>query len=311
MLRRIAPPARHVAFAVFAVLFIAGCSTTPRSAPVTDRSIGAGVKPAAVQPAPRPDGNTYVVKRGDTLRSISAQFSMDYRQLAALNSIDPPYQIHIDQVLRVSADTAPANPVAQSAPVANGTVEQRALGAPATEAPAEGAVKTSPSGMKQPYSDATLSAMAAPDGSAGVAPAPASQAAPAAGAALSADEDLGWIWPASGNVVAEFTKEDKGIDIAGKAGAPVLAAADGTVIYVGGGANSLRGYGNLVIVKHNAMFLSVYAHNSKNLVTENQAVKKGQKIAEMGDTDADHVALHFEIRRQGTPVNPVKYLPPH
>jgi lipoprotein NlpD len=121
------------------------------------------------------------------------------------------------------------------------------------------------------------------------------------------DDGLGFAWPASGSVVAGFDEaKNKGLDIAGKAGDPVLAAADGLVVYAGAG---LRGYGNLIILKHNNTFLTAYAHNQALLVKEDQKVRKGQKIAEMGKTDADRVKLHFEIRRQGKPVDPAKYLP--
>ena len=115
------------------------------------------------------------------------------------------------------------------------------------------------------------------------------------------------MWPAAGSVVAGFDDaKNKGLDIAGKAGEPVLAAADGKVVYAGAG---LRGYGNLIILKHNNTFLTAYAHNQTLLVKEDQSVKKGQKIAEMGNTDADRVKLHFEIRRSGKPVDPSRYLP--
>lgn len=116
-----------------------------------------------------------------------------------------------------------------------------------------------------------------------------------------------WIWPANGKVLGQFSESgSKGIDIGGKAGDPVIAAGDGKVVYSGTG---LRGYGMLIIVKHNATFLSAYAHNQKLLVKEGQTVSKGQKIAEMGNSDADQVKLHFEVRRQGKPVDPLKYLP--
>ena len=121
------------------------------------------------------------------------------------------------------------------------------------------------------------------------------------------DEGLGFAWPASGTVIGGFDEaKNKGLDIAGKAGDPVLAAADGQVVYAGAG---LRGYGNLIILKHDNTFLTAYAHNQALLVKEDQKVRKGQKIAEMGKTDADRVKLHFEIRRQGKPVDPAKYLP--
>jgi lipoprotein NlpD len=128
-------------------------------------------------------------------------------------------------------------------------------------------------------------------------------------AAEATDEAMSFSWPAKGSLVAGFDEsKNKGLDIAGKAGDPVLASADGRVVYAGSG---LRGYGNLIILKHNNTFLTAYAHNQTLLVKEDQTIKRGQKIAEMGNSDADQVKLHFEIRRQGKPVDPAKYLPAH
>lgn len=135
----------------------------------------------------------------------------------------------------------------------------------------------------------------------------ASNPPPAQPAASSGEEDVSWIWPAQGTLLAGFDEaKNKGFDISGKAGDPVLASADGRVVYAGAG---LRGYGNLIILKHNNTFLTAYAHNQTLLVKEDQSVKRGQKIAEMGNSDTDRVKLHFEIRRQGKPVDPAKYLP--
>jgi len=121
------------------------------------------------------------------------------------------------------------------------------------------------------------------------------------------DEGLGFIWPSNGSLIGGFDEaKNKGLDFSGKAGDPVLASADGQVVYAGAG---LRGYGNLIILKHNNTFLTAYAHNQKLLVREDQKVRKGDKIAEMGSTDADRVKLHFEVRRQGKPVDPAKFLP--
>ncbi len=172
--------------------------------------------------------------------------------------------------------------------------------------------------MREPYSeqavrDVARGAQAAPEV---VAMAPPSTAAkpeaprPAAPATEPEDDDrIDWLWPAKGKVVSGFseTANLKGIDIAGTAGDPVIASAAGKVLYVGTG---LRGYGKLVIVKHNKSWFSVYAHNREILVKEGQQVTRGQKIAEMGNTDADQVKLHFEIRRMGKPVDPARYLPP-
>jgi lipoprotein NlpD len=120
-------------------------------------------------------------------------------------------------------------------------------------------------------------------------------------------EDVDWMWPVKGKVLGPFSELTKGVDIAGRKNAPVVAAAGGRVIYAGEG---VRGYGRLVIIKHNNLWLSAYAHNEKLLVEERQEVRKGQKIAEMGQTDTDQVKLHFEVRREGKPVDPAKILPP-
>jgi lipoprotein NlpD len=150
-----------------------------------------------------------------------------------------------------------------------------------------------------------------PPATAGTASAPATvssaPASPVAAAVPTAAEDaISFQWPARGNLISGFDEsKNKGLDIGGKAGDPVLAAADGRVVYAGAG---LRGYGNLIILKHNNTYLTAYAHNQTLLVKEDQVIKRGQKIAEMGNSDADQVKLHFEIRRQGKPVDPAKYL---
>ena len=198
--------------------------------------------------------------------------------------------------------------------------------APAAAGP--GALKTSPKAIKLPYSDQavrelTLEASSVPAPSSALvaavpAPGPAqpeaaampAQAVPAAAATAAAGDDrLNWMWPAKGKVIAQFsdTANLKGIDIAGSAGAPVYASAAGRVVYAGSG---LRGYGKLIIIKHNATYLSAYAHNQDILVKEGQQVARGQKIADMGSTDANQVKLHFEIRRFGKPMDPEKFLPP-
>lgn len=152
--------------------------------------------------------------------------------------------------------------------------------------------------VARPVLPGSVGTRAAPTNGNGSAPPPA---------ASGSDEDVGWIWPAQGTLVAGFDEaKNKGLDISGKSGDPVVASADGRVVYSGAG---LRGYGNLIILKHNNTFLTAYAHNKILLVKEDQTVKKGQKIAEMGNSDADKVKLHFEIRRQGKPVDPAKYLP--
>jgi lipoprotein NlpD len=180
--------------------------------------------------------------------------------------------------------------------------------------------KVEPRGQKVPFSERALAQMASPDPSGPVVaiappvapptpevtPPPPTPAEPEKSPGTD-NEDVDWMWPVKGKVLAPFTESAKGMDIGGRKGAPVLAAAGGRVVYAGGG---LRGYGKLVIIKHNNTWLSAYAHNENILVKEQQDVKKGQKIAEMGSSDTDQVKLHFEVRRQGKPVDPVKILPP-
>jgi len=161
-----------------------------------------------------------------------------------------------------------------------------------------------------PVPDAPVARVTTPSAAASPMPAasaPTQPVTPAAPAAPSAAEDaISFQWPARGNLISGFDEsKNKGLDIGGKVGDPVLAAADGRVVYAGAG---LRGYGNLIILKHNNTYLTAYAHNQTLLVKEDQVIKRGQKIAEMGNSDADQVKLHFEIRRQGKPVDPAKYL---
>lgn len=298
----------------------------------------------AAPPAPAPEatsGPSYTVKRGDTLYQIALDSGLDYRELAAWNNIENVNLIRVGQVLRLTApgSEAQASPTGvttaplRSAPTVVETKPGAPAGAavappppaPATVARNTDALKTQPKAFKEPYSEQALKdaarvpvappppqetvAIATPS----PAPAPKVEApAPKPGANDAAGDDddkLDWVWPAKGKVVGTFseTANLKGIDIAGAAGQPVVASAAGTVVYAGTG---LRGYGKLIIVKHNKTYLSAYAHNRDILVKEGDKVAKGQKIAEMGNTDATEVKLHFEIRRQGKPMDPSRYLPP-
>jgi lipoprotein NlpD len=312
---------------------LAGCSST-RLAPVSERTPGPlgspsstqpstsqppAAKPAASVPIPAADGGaeTYTVRRGDTLYGIALDNGQDYRELAEWNSITNPNLIREGQVLRLRPPaTAQARPVT-------------GVAAPAAQ-PIGGAgdtLKTEPRALRLPYSEENLALItrpapggvtaslpakpeAAKPAAAPVKPEPAAPAAkPAPAAPLDGDDEkIEWGWPAGGRVTAGFSDPaNKGVDIAGKKGEPVFASAGGKVVYIGEG---LRGYGKLVIVKHNNTYLTAYAHNDAILVKEQQSVVKGQKIAEIGSSGADSTKLHFEIRRSGKPVDPMKYLPP-
>lgn len=288
-------------------LLLAGCFSQ-QPVPAVDRSFGAQSKASISAQALGP--GYYTVKRGDTLYKIAQENGQDYRDVAAWNNIANVSAINEGQVLRIAPPVAVVSAGAVIAqPIAAGSaVESRSLDIPAPS----GNLKREPKVGKEPYSDeayARLNKMnepSAPAAEVKSAVKPELPPSPAAANVVGPD-DVPWIWPVSAKMTAPFSESgSKGMDFAGKAGDPVVAAGDGKVVYAGAG---LRGYGELVIVKHNATFLSAYAHNRKILVKEGQQVSRGQKIAEMGKTDADSVKLHFEIRKQGKPVDPERYLP--
>jgi lipoprotein NlpD len=220
----------------------------------------------------------YAVRPGDTIRRIANETGQTWQNIARWNNLDNPDLIEVGQVLRVVPPVGPTSTMAA--------------------APSDGAVAKP---VLPPSALAPAAPASAPVGK------PPVTASPSTPSASSGDEDIAWIWPAHGTLIAGFDDaKNKGFDIGGKAGDAVLAAADGRVVYAGAG---LRGYGNLIILKHNNTYLTAYAHNQTLLVKEDQSVQKGQKIAEMGNSDADRVKLHFEIRRQGKPVDPARYLP--
>jgi lipoprotein NlpD len=259
---------------------LGACSTAHRPAPVEDRSVmGRVTSPAAmassqadaakVLPGAENAGKPgyYTVQRGDNLTRIGLDHGQAWRDLARWNNISNPDVIEVGQVVRV---TPPGSAVDNAGVVVRPVASSGQSNAQQTNAQVNTPAK----------------------------PLPAATAVVA--------EDIVFSWPASGSVIAGFDEaKNKGLDIGGKAGDAVLAAADGQVVYAGAG---LRGYGNLVILKHNSTYLTAYAHNQKLLVKEDQKVHKGDKIAEMGSSDADRVKLHFEVRKQGKPVDPTKFL---
>jgi lipoprotein NlpD len=291
---------------LLAVVFLSGCVTRKSTsgynpqAPVEDRTKRAAapnsplITPSTIGPSAAAQSANgakalagienagkpgyYTVKSGDTLIRIGLDNGQNWRDIARWNQLDRPSQIEIGQVLRIS---------------------------PPLPAPAGVAVVPAPA-----IAPVSVSMPVPMPGVAVVAPSPvaAASAPVAATKAAAPAEELNWMWPTtSGIVLAGFDEaKNKGLDLGGKAGDAVLAAMDGRVVYAGSG---LRGYGNLIILKHNDIFLSAYAHNQTLLVKEDQSVVKGQRIAEMGQSDTDRVKLHFEIRKQGKPVDPAQYLP--
>ena len=303
-----------------ALLVLAGCAARG-PAPVVERAAPTpppvvDLPPPTPEPAIEKPAPTHVVKRGETLASIALQHGLEYRELAAWNNIVNPNRLEVGRVLVLQAP-------AGSPPVAAPVTTPLATGAPPIEARPLANTQTAkvePRASKVPYSDRALSQMNAAESGAsplsGEAPPPIAPTAvpsptppsPAPEKAAGTDkEDIDWTWPVKGRVLAPFSEATKGMDIGGRKGAPVLAAAGGRVIYADAG---VRGYGKLIIIKHNDTWVSAYAHNENILVKEQQDVRKGQKIAEMGSSDTDQVKLHFEVRRQGKPVDPAKVLPP-
>ena len=316
-------------FVVMSLVF-AGCASR-RPAPVTDRTPGearvaapaaTAAKPAPRSPdAPRPD--TYTVKQGDTLYSIALDNGLDYRELAAWNNLENVAVIRVGQQLRL---TAPTSTIA-TAPLRmpGDKVESRPLDAappgsnpsaspsPATKPGAAAErLKTGPKAVRVPYSEqawAEANRMEAPPApeKAEAKPEPKPEAKPEQRQAAREASSGSWAWPASGKIIGQYDgNTSKGIDIAGRVGDPIIASESGRVIFSGIG---IRGLGKFVVIKHNDDYISVYAHQSEVLVKQDQTVSKGQKIGAMGNSDSDQVKLHFEIRRYGKPVDPLKLLP--
>ncbi|MDI2594070.1 peptidoglycan DD-metalloendopeptidase family protein [Pseudomonas sp. 681] len=260
---------------------LVGCSSNKSSdVRVVDRNNAAAQRPAVTT-------GQYVVRPKDTMFSIAFRYGWDYKALAARNNIPAPYTIHPGQTIRFDGRTgSTATTVAGS----SDSTPSSSLKTTIIRRQANGTTTSS----------STSTAAVAPSVANKSVPVPLPPAGPA---------PTGWGWPSNGILIGKFSSNgslNKGIDIAGDLGQPVLAASDGTVVYAGSG---LRGYGELVIIKHSDTYVSAYGHNRRLLVREGQQVKVGQTIAEMGSTGTDRVKLHFEIRRQGKPVDPLQFLP--
>lgn len=302
----------RVLSALIPVFLLAGCFSQP-PAPAVDRVPMAQSKvvpPSA--PVPPSGHGYYTVKRGDTLYRIALENGQDYKDVASWNNIANPSSIKEGQVLRVAPPGAEdAGPVVAKPISTAPIVESRPLDSkPAnTSVASNESLKREPRVGKEPYSDEAYARLNKSESFAKnseMRPEPKAEVKLESTKVVGAD-DVDWAWPSSGKMTSPFSESgNKGLDFSGKPGDAVIAAGDGKVVYAGSG---LRGYGELVIVKHNASFLSAYAHNRKILVKEGQTVTRGQRIAEMGNTDADTVKLHFEIRKQGKPIDPLPYLP--
>jgi lipoprotein NlpD len=285
------------------VSLLGACASTP-PAPVEDRSLGgyrSGARDAAPAPARRTEGE-YRVRRGDTLYSIAFRIGLDYRELARANRIEPPYTIFVDQVIRLDGKPmvrqAPP-PIERAGSDRSTAANPQTVRAPTRTAPKMPSVSTSPGSAPTP---AVAAAPRQPE------TAPSSRS-PAESVDTVSSGGIAWRWPADGRRDGGFVSGDQtrqGINISGKAGDPVRAAADGVVVYSG---NGLIGYGELIIIKHNTSMLSAYGHNRRRLVQEGDRIKAGQQIAEMGSSSASRDMLHFEIRRNGKPIDPLSLLP--
>lgn len=291
--------ALQLAFVVCAVLVLASCAVRRDRAPVIERlpSSQATARPApaaAQQPSAAADGY-YTVKRGDTLYSIALEHGVDYRDMAQWNSIDDPSKLRVGQQLRVRPPEEQIASGVQVGPARGaGRIESRPLeGGAARPGAGDGGTKTEPKAVRVPYSREAAAAVE-----------PKPEAKPEAKPETAGVE---FIWPAKGKVLTAFSEpRSKGIDIDGKLGDPIVAAAAGRVTYIGSG---IPGLGKLVVIKHDNGFITVYAHNKAIVVKEQQAVTRGQKIAELGATDAERPKLHFQIRKGAAAVDPLKYLP--
>ncbi|WP_426141337.1 peptidoglycan DD-metalloendopeptidase family protein [Pseudomonas sp. DWP3-1-2] len=260
---------------VLSVLLV-GCSSTPSGgARVVDRN--------AAPSRPTVTTGQYVVRRGDTLYSIAFRYGWDYKALAARNRIPEPFTIRPGQTIRFDGRSGSSSVATAARP--------GAVTSTSTTTSSSGSVKTTV--MSKSVSVVPVVIPSSDD----------KQTSPAG------RSPTGWTWPSNGVLIGKFSSNgslNKGIDIAGDLGQPVLAASDGSVVYAGSG---LRGYGELIIIKHSDTYVSAYGHNRRLMVREGQQVKAGQTIAEMGSTGTDRVKLHFEIRRQGKPVDPLQFLP--
>lgn len=286
-----------------AAALLSGCSSLePAPVPIVDRSDYSEASSRAGSTTGtsliRDSGRTHVVAPGDTLYNISVRYGLDSGELARLNAVSDPTQLRLGQVLHLPESVRePRTPVvAGGVRVSRVTTGDTSQTSTASKPAEETAASTSTGVVPAEKTTETAAGSASAQ-----TPAKTEAQAPVV------VPGTRMLWPARGNIIADYAKNGKGLDIGGTAGSVVVAAADGTVLFVGDG---VKGYGNLVIVKHSPTLVTAYGHNSKVVVKLNDKVKAGQKIAEMGSTDADQTMLRFEVRDKGKPVDPMKYLAP-
>lgn len=327
------------------VFYLIGCSTTQKPAPVVEREKANVIRAGTSKVGDLTD-QYYIVQKGDTLHSIGMTHGIDVQKLAEWNSISDPRSLRVGQRLSLYIPKAGTQPTLyaltdqpiqstpESVPPSNIAMSPENAASNTSVTVHHDNIKRIPRAIKLPYSEQNVAQLKRPDAQiAAVMPTAATSGAAVssntpglttppvekntrimAAPPLDAQKNernthnfsTDWIWPANGKILSTFSKNSKGVKISGRSGEAVLASASGAVVYSG---NGLRGYGNLIIIKHNDTYLSAYAHNSRILVKEGDSVTKGQKIAEMGNTDSDTVQLHFEIRKNGKPVDPLIYLP--
>ena len=255
------------------LLLLLSCGGNP-PAPIEDRR----------SPKPVTSGSLYTVQRGDTLYSIAFRYGLDYRRVATANRIGAPYTIFPGQKIVLKEGAVAPSTASRSSTSAAKTYPAKSVASPS-------------SSVSKPKSQP--------------APVPVTKPSPGVAITSSAASAGGpvkrWQWPTTGRVTRRYSATvHKGIDLAGRRGDPVVAVAAGRVVYAGTG---IAGFGELLIVKHNEVYLSAYGHNDRLLVAEGDTVKAGQRIAQKGSSGTDTVKLHFEIRREGKPIDPLTVLP--
>ena len=279
------------ACSLLAMLVLASCAVRHGPAPVVDRS-PSSARSGAASAAPSqaaPDG-FYTVRKGDTLYSIALEHGADYRDVAQWNGLDDPTKLSVGQQLRVrpTQGTQGTSGVQIGMARGAGRPDSRPLQPPGPQGANDGGPKTDPKAQRLPYSKENVASLV--------------KAEPKL-----KEDAIEFVWPAKGKVIAGFSEpRSKGIDIDGKIGDPIVAAAPGRVTYIG---NGIPGLGKLIVIKHENGFITVYAHNKAIVVKEQQTVTRGQKIAELGATDSERPKLHFQIRKGSAPVDPMRYLP--